>query len=350
MITRKKPLVKATMSSQFNLVFIGGGKGIANLLTGFKKYPCHLTAMVGMADSGSSSGELRKELGILPPGGVRRCLVALSETLPSRRRLFNWYFKKGRLKNHNLGNLIIAALWERENNPLINSGQAFEKAIKEVSKILKCQGEVIPITLDSTQLYAQLINNKIISGEHNIDVPRHNGYLKIKKVFLRPKAKANPKAMKAILKADLIIIGPGDLYSSLIQNFLVNGIKEAVNRSLAKKVYICNLMTKFGETNHFNVFDFVEELEKYLLEIPRQKNILDYVIYNTGLPSSVLLRRYKKEKAELVSLSHSLSAPHKGSRWSGKPQLIGVDCILEREGELVHHPQKIAKLIWKLLK
>ncbi|MCD6528301.1 YvcK family protein, partial [bacterium] len=233
------------------IVVIGGGTGTFTVLCGLKKYSfVDLSAIVSMADDGGSTKILREEFGILPPGSVRPALVALSHSEKLVADLFNYRFSQGSLKGHNLGNLLITALTKMSGS--------FEKAINLAGRLLNIKGEVIPSTFTNACLFAQLENGKIIKGETNIDIPKHNGNLKIKKVWLEPSCQPNPQALKKISLAHLIIIGPGDLFSSIIPNLLVKGIPEAIKRSGAKKIFICNLMTKFGETTNFKGKDFVE--------------------------------------------------------------------------------------------
>ncbi|MFA5386752.1 MAG: gluconeogenesis factor YvcK family protein, partial [Candidatus Paceibacterota bacterium] len=284
---------------------------------------------VTMADDGGSSGILREEFGILPPGDLRRALVALSSESQILADLFNYRFSNGvGLKGHSFGNLFLTAL-ERITGD-------FNQAVKEAGKILGIKGKVIPVTLDYTRLFARLENNFLVVGESNIDVPKHDGRLFIKEVFLNPKPKANKEALEAIKEADLIIIGPGDLYTSIIPNFLVKGIKEAIQKSQAKKIYISNIMTKFGETNHFTAEDFFATIEKYL-----GKNVIDYFLVNIEKPKPLYLKQYKKEKAELVKYNRQLL-----SAWK-KPKVIFARLL--RKGPLLRHdPEKLGKAIVKL--
>ncbi len=317
------------------VVVIGGGTGVFNVLTGLKKYPFHLTAIVTVSDNGGSSGILREEFGVLPPGDVRRALVALSSSsTPLLAKLFNYRFKDGEsLKGHSFGNLFLTAL-ERITGD-------FSSAVKEAGKILGVKGEVIPVSLDKTRLFAELENGYLVVGETNIDVPKHDGNLKIKRVFLNPPAKANPEAIAAIKKADVIIIGPGDLYTSIVPNFLVRRIKQAIKSSSATKIYICNIMTKYGETTGFTARDFLTIIEKYL-----GKGVLDYFIVNKELPQSRYLKKYQKEQAQVVSFSPKdfvAELQHKK-----KPQIILANLL--RQGKLLRHdPQKLAKVLAKII-
>jgi len=257
------------------IVVIGGGTGTYTVLSALRGRPVYLSAIVSMSDDGGSTGVLREEFGILPTGDVRRAIVALSKHPDELlAKLFNYRFREGSsaqaggLNGHNFGNLIITAL-ERICGD-------FEKAIAEASRLLAVEnGEVIPVTLSNVQLLAELENGSTIKGETNIDIPKHDGELAINKVWLEPSAKANPRALKALRQADLIVMGPGDLYTSVLPNLLVKGVSEAIVQSKAKKVFICNLMTKYGETHGFVAKDFIEALENYLGE-----GVLDGIILN----------------------------------------------------------------------
>jgi len=314
-----------------HVVVIGGGTGVFVALTGLKKLPLELSAIVTMADDGGSSGILREEFGVLPPGDIRRALVALSSSSSLLSRLFSYRFSKGKgLKKHSFGNLFLAVLEEISGD--------FQKGVEEAAKILHAKGRVIPVTLTNTRLMARLENGRLIKGETNIDIPRHDGRLKIEEVFLRPPAKANPLAKKVIEEADAIVIGPGDLYTSIIPNFLVRGIKEAVRKSKAKKIYVANIMTKYGETNGFSASQFLSVLEKYL-----GKNIIDYFLVNISKPQEKYLRYYKKEKAEPVKYDR------KKLRSLRKPKVIFAR-LLRRGKFLRHDPDKLARLIFRIVK
>ena len=311
-----------------NIVVIGGGTGIFTVLSGLKKYSIHLSAIVSMADNGGSTKILREEFGILPPGDARRALIALSRSEKLLSDLFNYRFNKGCLNGHNFGNILITALERIKGN--------FEKAIEEAGRILNIKGEVIPVTLGNTNLYAILENGQVIEGEANIDVPKHDARLKIKKVYLKPQVKVNKKAKSAISKADLIVIGPGDLYTSVIPNLLVKGVPEAIRKSRAKKVYICNLMTKLGETNNFKGTDFVKEVEKYL-----RGKLLNYIIFNNKKPLPARIAKYEKEGAVFVRCDKN--------NFKGKKLKVIRGNFLRKKGFIRHDPNKLAKTIIKTL-
>jgi len=316
------------MSKRYKkIVCLGGGNAMPKaVLTGLKKYPVKISAVCAMLDSGGSSGRLRRDYKIVSPGDIKRAFIALANTSPAVAELFNYRFQAGELKGHSFANLFITALELATND--------YEKTIKEMSRILNVEHQVLPVTLERSNLYAILENGKIIFGETNIDIPKHNGKLKIKKVFLKPKAKAYPEAQEVIKKADLIVIGPGDLYSSLAQILLTKGIPEAIEKSKGKSVYICNLMTKYGETNNFTVLDFVKEIEKYL------KGKVDYVIYNNFVPKKETIKKYKKKHPELLELV-------KINKNLAKTKFIGKNLLLR---DLIEHdPKKLAKTLISLV-
>jgi len=276
------------MAKKPKIVVIGGGTGSYTVLRGLKHYDVELTAVISMTDSGGSTGRLRDEFGFLPPGDVRRGLIALSPETSMLRKLFEYRFSKGQgLEGHNFGNLFLAALRDITGSD--------EDAIKEASKILNIKGIVLPVTTTNCQLGAILENKQVIVGETNIDIPKHNPNLKIKKLFIVPKAKANKEALASIASADKIIIGPGDLYTSVLSSLLIGGIKEALKKSKAKKIFVCNIMTKHGETTGFKASGFVHEIERYL-----GKGVLDYAICNDKKPAPKLLKEYEKEHSMFV--------------------------------------------------
>lgn len=307
------------------VVVIGGGSGTFMVLSALRDYNINLTAIVSMADDGGSTGVLRDQYGVLPPGDVRRALVALSQESKIMRELFNYRFGAGDLEGHSFGNIFLSALEKISGN--------FASAVKEASRVLNLKGNVLPVTLDNIRLNAKLADGKMIKGETNIDIPRGGARAKIEKIWLSPQAKINPEARAAILSADLIVIGPGDLYTSLIPNFLVRGVSLAVKKSKAKKVYVCNLMTKYGETHGFRAEDFVSEIERYL-----GRGILDYAIFNNKKPRQKILERYKKEKAEFVD-----------PPLIPNPKYILADLL--DEGPFIRHSprQKLAKVLTSLL-
>lgn len=307
-------------------VVIGGGTGVFSVLSGLKNYPLDLTAVISMADDGGSTGVLREEFGILPPGDVRRALIALSHT-DNRllSDLFSYRFEEGSLRGHAFGNIMLTALERITGN--------FEKALNEAGKILNIRGRVIPVTLNNVRLCAVLENGRLISGESNIDIPKHDPKIKIKKVYLSPKAYGNKNAIQAILAADLVVIGPGDLFTSIIPNILVGGVAQSIKKSKAKKVFIVSSMTKLGETNGFSARDFLMSLEKYL-----GRGVIDYIVVNTKKPAPYRLKKYEAEGKKMVEPG---DLPQ-------KPVPIFGDFV-RSSGFIRHDPEKLAKVLVSLI-
>lgn len=278
-----------------NVVVIGGGTGTFTVLSGLKKYPhLVLTAIVTMADDGGSTGILRDEFGVLPPGDLRQCLVALAKDGSVLRKLFNHRYEKGSLAGHSFGNIFISTL-EQVTGSL-------DKALDTIGNILKIKGSVVPVTLSKVRLIAKLKNGKMLTGENEITSYQLLSRFGIDSLSLSPKARVNPKALAAIAQADLIVVGPGNLYASLIPNFLVPGIGAALARAKAKKVYVANLMNKHGHTDDFTVADYVKTLEHYSAPCS-----FDMVIYNTKKPPRALLTKYSDEGEPLTD-KHGLAA------------------------------------------
>ena len=312
-----------------NIVTVGGGTGTFVVLTALKNFDFNLSAVVSMCDDGGSTGRLRDDYGVLPPGDIRRSLIALSATSRSLRRLFDFRFKDGSLDGHNFGNLFLTALEKSEGS--------FNQAVLTASQLLNVKGKVIPVTLSNVRLQAELENGEVISGETNIDIPKHNPKLKIKKVFIKPTAHPNRYALEAIKGANLIVIGPGDLYTSIIPNLLVRGIAKAIRSSRARKIFICNLMTKNGETNGYSVTDFVENVENYL-----GKDTIDYVLVNSQKPGNVRLKRYAEENCELINLPKDYKSK------ITKAVVLKAD-VLTKSGLIRHDPKKLGRQILNLI-
>lgn len=304
---------------------IGGGTGIFAVLTGLKKYGYNLAAIVTMADDGGSTGILREEFGTLPPGDIRRALVALSATDNKMvSDLFNFRFKsKGSLGGHSLGNLLLTALEKITGS--------FDQAVKEAVKILNVEGEVIPVTLKPTSLVAELADGETIRGETNIDIPKHDGSVPIKDIHLSPEVYANPEAIAAIKKADVVILGPGDLYTSILPNLIVTGIPQAIKETRAKVIYVVNIMTKFGETYGFKASDFIKTVQDNL-----GGKFIDYAIINTEMPTGEILKRYEDDKEEPVKYDQT-------NFTNGLKVVTGE--FLRKGKYLRHNPQKLAKAL-----
>lgn len=272
------------------VVAIGGGTGLSVLLRGLKEYTSNITAIVTVADDGGGSGILREDLGMLPPGDIRSCILALANTEPTMEKLLQFRFKDGRLKGQNFGNLLIAAM-----NEIYGS---FELAIKEISNILAVTGKVLPMTLENVTLYAVLENGQIVKGESNIPLKNKELGSKIDHIYMEPKISLPlDEALEAIEEADLIVLGPGSLYTSVIPNLLVNNMVEKIYSSPAPKVYITNIMTQPGETDGYTVLDHVEAILKHSRE-----HFLDYVIANIEKIPDSTLKKYIHDGSEPVIL------------------------------------------------
>ncbi len=268
------------------IVVIGGGTGTFTVLRGLRNYPHHITAIVTMFDSGGSSGVLRDEHGVLPPGDVRRCLVALSggEREETLRKLFNYRFSTGgSLKGHSFGNILLTALTE-----LFGSEDV---AINEAASILNINGTVLPVSLEKSHLSVKLEDGSVVKRETNIDIPKHDGSLRIEEVYLEPTVKAFPEALRAIEEADVVVLGPGDLYTSVIPNLLAKGVPEALQKGKAKKVCILNLFTKWGETHGYNASQFAKELLRY-----SYLKQFDHIVCNKENMPERILKKYAAEK------------------------------------------------------
>ncbi len=276
------------------IVVIGGGTGSFTLLSGLKQYANDITALVNMADDGGSSGLLRDELGVLPPGDIRQCLVALSDA-SQLRELFNYRFDEGTLKGHSFGNLFLSAVEKMTNN--------FQDSIDLASKVLRIQGTVLPITTDKSHLVIYDENGTKTKGEFKIG-QMDFGKIRRPKIVLEPKAKITLAAEQAILEADVVVIAPGNLYGSLAPALIVDGVSKALTDTKATIIYVCNLVTKPLQTDDFFVHDYVSEIERFI-----GAQVVDYVIYNTDEPTPAMLRKYSNEgefmvEFDLEKLSH----------------------------------------------
>ncbi len=306
------------------VVVIGGGTGLSTLLQGVKKFTKNLTAIVTVTDTGGSSGRLRDELDVLPPGDIRNCLVALADAQPLMRDLFQYRFEDGSgLKGHSFGNLFITALSKITGD--------FERAIKESSKVLAIRGNVIPSTLEKVTLVAQLENGVIVEGETNI-----TGHRKpIKKLELKPKfCRASEEALEAIKQADMIVLGPGSLYTSILPNLLIGDICKRIVESEALKIYVCNVMTQPGETNMFTAADHVDMLIRHT--DPRLINVC--VVNNSDIPDE-LIAKYALEQAEPVQLDIE-KIKERGY------QVVQAN-LIHTEDTVRHDPEQLARVIFE---
>ncbi len=330
-----------TPLSPKNIVMIGGGTGSYTVLSGLKKIPnVSLTAVVTMSDNGGSTGKLRDELGVLPPGDARQCLVALSESPEILRELFTYRFDNGDLKGHNFGNLFLSALEKITGN--------FEEALETAAKVLSINGLVIPVTTTNVNLKMTLLDGEIIQGEDTIGNRSDISEKGVHSLSLYPEATVNPKAIKAILNADMVIIGPGNFYCSLIPNIIVPGIKEALAQTSATVVYNSNLMAKYEHCKDWSVEDFARNINSYL-----HPNTIDIILYNNKRPAPTLLDKYKSE-GSFVNRKTS------DTTFLGA-QLIGADLLADTivtttshdpiQRTLIRHDShKIAQALYSLLK
>ena len=312
------------------VVVIGGGTGNFVVLSGLKHHPVDLSAIVSMADDGGSTGILRDELGVLPPGDVRQCLVALSDSSRLMRSLMNYRFETGGLGGHSFGNLLLSALEKVTGS--------FEKAVEEAGRILSIKGKVIPITTHEVRLKMILKNGKVLEGEGQIYKSEEieKGYSSI---FLEPQPVVNKRAIDEIMNADVVIFGPGGLHTSLIPSLLVEGVSKALRETQAKKVFVLNLMNRRGQTTGFKVSDHLREIVKFT-----GKDIFDNIIVNNSLPPKELIERYAEE-GELVTNdlerdARVIPAPllHNGLKELQKGDILKRNLIR-------HYPQKLADVI-----
>jgi uncharacterized cofD-like protein len=316
------------------ITVIGGGTGTFVVLSGLKNYSLDLSVVVSMMDSGGSTGRLRDQLGILPPGDLRQCLVALSDAPILWRKLFLYRFEKGDLEGHNFGNIFLAALEKVSNS--------YNEAIETVSYVLKTKGKVIPVTFDKLHLVAEYENGNKVTGESMID-ENHLEKSRIKKAYLQPQGKVNPWAIKSIEESDFIVIGPGDLYTSIIPVLLVDGVSQAIKKSRAKIVYIMNLMTKSGQTTNYKATDHLKDLVNYMGRGP------DYILINNSNISPDVLaiyERYNEVKVENDLDKNGYKIVEKDLLDNKKIEKVSAD-ILYRS-ILRHDSEKVAQELKKI--
>jgi len=312
------------LSKGLKVVVIGGGTGLHSLLRGLKEFTSNITAIVTVSDDGGSSGRLREELHMLPPGDIRQCIAALAASETSVLELFTSRFKgDGPLHGHSVGNLLLAAMTELK-------GGDFYKAIQELSKVLAVRGKVLPSTIENVTLCAEMSNGMIVRGESNIT----NDPASVSRVFITPaEVRALPEAIEAIRDADIIVIGPGSLYTSIIPNLLVRDLLNALHHTKAPKIYVCNVMTQPGETDGYTASDHALRIIKLL-----GKNMIDYIVLNNKYPSR-LLKKYEAEGAYPVKVDQE-KISKLGIRRTVMEDLVS-------ETELVRHDPN--KLAWCIL-
>lgn len=319
-----------------SVVVIGGGTGTFVVLSGLKQFDYDISAIVATTDSGGSTGRLRDQYGALPPGDVRQCLVALSEAPEMWRQLFLYRFDKGDFKGHNFGNIFLTALEQIAPD--------YNKVMDMASRILQTDGQVLPVTYDKVHLAAEYEDGEVIITEDLIDTAFHKDTC-IKKAYLKPKAKANKRALDAISHADYIIVGPGDIYTSIVPNLLVSSMKSRIKNSKAKIIYVANLMTKRGQTPSYSVMDHVQDLEKYL-----GKKISHIVLNKDPIQEKIV--NYYKKWGESVVEDDVKNSSYKVVR----KDILSQQTFKQKKGDSVmrsilrHDSDKLAKVLHGIIK
>ena len=320
---------------KMKVVTIGGGTGLSSLLRGIKHLVpatiADLSAIVTVADNGGSSGRLREEMQIPAPGDIRNCIVALAEDEDILAKVFQYRFSNGEgLKGHSFGNLFLTVLTKVKGD--------FLDAIEITSKILNIKGKIIPSTDEMVDIVAEFTDGKVIKGETQITEYGKQLKGKIKEIWMEPSnVKAPEDAVQKILDADFIILGPGSLFTSIIPNLLVEDIKEAIKRSNAYKIYVCNVMTQYGETDGFSASDHIKALHKIV-----GQPFINAAIINTTIPPDEVLRRYMKENAEPVVAD------------AGNVSRMGItvyaEDLLDKGSYARHNPKKLTEVLLKVFK
>jgi len=313
-----------------NIAVIGGGTGISTLLRGLKQFTSNISAIITVADDGGGSGMLRRDLGMLPPGDIRNCILALADTEPQMEKLLQYRFQEGDLKGQSFGNLFLAAM--------TGISESFEAAVRNMSEVLAVTGRVLPVTSENINLIAELEDGVVIKGESKIG--DHNTFHpgRIKKVYLdKNNVKPLESALSAIDEASVVILGPGSLYTSIIPNLLVDHVVERIVKSGAIKIYVANIMTQPGETEGYTVSDHINAIYQHA----GCDGFIDYCIVNTGRVPDEIYRRYLNDGASMVRLD------------ANKVKKMGIK-ILERDliqinkGYVRHDPVKLAKAVLEI--
>jgi uncharacterized cofD-like protein len=312
------------------ILTIGGGSGQFALLSGLRDIEdIEITSVVSMVDSGGSTGRLRDELGILPPGDVLKCILALSPYRDMARMiLLKRFISDKRLQGHSAGNMLLTMLSRYTGS--------FPRGVMALAEILDVKGTILPVTVEKATLVAELTDGSRIFGEKAIDIPRGNQREKIRDVFIVPhhsdSISVYPPVIEAIKEADYIVIGPGDLFTSIIPTLIVSNIKEAIQEAKGITLYVVNIMTKYGETHNFKAHDFVKKIEEFT------GKKVDGIIYNTEKPDEKIIKLYKKQKAEFVEFDE------KNEFW--KTRNIYTSNLLENSSDIIRHDsEKVALLI-----
>lgn len=331
------------MKSEKSFVVIGGGTGTFSVLSGLKKYTDKITGIVSMADSGGSAKKERDEWGLLPSSDIRKSLLALADISDKDslilRKLFEYRFAKGvGLEGMTFGNLFLVAL--------SNITRSQTKAINMASEFLRIKGRVLPVSLDKVDLVAEYEDGSEIIGEHYIDEPLHNGKIKITRLLTRPWARINEEVSAAIRDCDCLIIGPGGFYTTIIANLVVRGVRQAITKSRAKKIFILNLMTEYGQTFGFTAKSYLNCLNQYL-----DIKFLDYFLINNSAIPENILNKYRLSHAEPVinDINNLFQSKVIAA------DLLSAKKIVRQKGDVLqrslirHDPDKIARICFKLV-
>lgn len=331
------------MMNDKTFTVIGGGTGTFSILNGLKKYSEHINAVVTMADSGGSAKKERDEWGLLPNSDIRKSLIALADISSDDslllRQLFQYrYSNQKGISGMTFGNLFLATLTK-----LLKSQK---KAIEKAGELLNIKGKVLPVTMDKVNLKAVYENGSVVVGEHFIDEPQHDGRLAITKLMTHPYARATKEVIRAITHSDVIIIGPGGFYTTILANLVIDGVVRAIQKSKAKKIFIMNLMTEYGQTYGFSASKFISELNKYC-----NTDLLDFVIINNNSIPDQILKRYKKYQAQPIV--NDLSTNHHYRIIEA--DLLSSELIKRDRGDRLqrslirHDPDKLAAVCMKIL-
>ncbi len=317
------------LASGIRIAALGGGTGLSSMLRGLKLCSENITAIVTTADDGGSSGRLREDLGIIPPGDIRNCILALANTEPTMERLLNYRFPEGTLAGQSFGNLFLAAL--------TGISGSFDEAIERMSEVLAVTGRVLPVSRGPTLLEAVFENGSRVTGESNIFDCKKRQKCRIKEVRLIPeKARARDDVLEAIANAELILLGPGSLYTSVIPNLLAEGISEALSASSALRIYVCNIMTQEGETEGYSCFDHAREIIRHA-----KRPVFDVCLANNAPIPEDVIALYAAEGAGAARLDRKRFAKA-GIELRERPLMT------LRGGQVRHHPLKLASALTEL--
>ncbi len=328
---RKLLFTESMLKKGPKVVIIGGGKGLSNILSGLKEFTSNITSIVATFDDGGSTGRIMQQIDTLPPGDIRRSIIALSEVEPCMEKLLSYRFKDGKIDNHSLGNLMIVAMTE------VMGG--FAPAVQKISEIFRVKGKILPVSLDKAKLCASLENGELVVGEDNIRPRALESKSRIKQIFLKDtEADPAPGVLEAIKEADVIVIGPGSLYSSVICNLLVNDVSKTIIQSKAKKVMISNIMNEPGETTGYTLAKHVNEVERYL-----GKQVLDYVIANNGEITEDMILDFNQGASTPVTID---LANIKNRTIS----VIEEDLVITAPSSILHDNLRVAEIIVEIAK